>query len=60
MEGNMGTGYQNYIKSAKEGIEVHVHLWWNNDTGYTELCILEIHPANQNSQLDKNNSRQLV
>lgn len=26
MRGNMGTGDQNYIKSAKEGIEVHVHL----------------------------------
>lgn len=56
----MGTGYQHYIKSTKEGIEVDVHLWWNNDTGYTELCILEIHPANQNSQLDKKDSRQLV
>lgn len=60
MGGNIGTGYQDYTKSAKEGIEVHVHLWWNNNTGYTKLCILEIHPANQNSQLDKIHSRRLV
>lgn len=28
----MGTVYKDYIKLAKEGIEVHVHLRWNSDT----------------------------